>query len=219
MGNRSSRQDVFASKASHGLPVYSKRAGQELLLRTSTGPAYRFAFVDLVRVPPQASEIFRQIQPGLTLALLDEPEQDTRIVARAVYLPQSELSQSVLETSSPVKLGQPTVLDDALRVTALDHRPVLLGNEAPGFIHLAVAYRLENLSGQPLPTGNFAAQVSDGHQHLLVNPMLEPDRRVIAEQFYMVHGRDVPAAAGIGAMDLDDVAEDARIVRTVHEGS
>src|SRR5512136_175242 len=65
----------------------SLKAGDEMLLRMSTGPAYRFAFADVVRVAPQASEVFRQTRPGLTLALLSEESDSSRIVVRAVYLP------------------------------------------------------------------------------------------------------------------------------------
>lgn len=133
--------------------------GAELVLRTSTGPAWRFAFVDLVRVPPQVSEVFRQNRPGLTLALVGAPDEETRIVARAVYLPQSEVNQPA-GSENPAALGEPVVLQDALKLVVVSHRAQLSGDEPGGFVSVAVGLRLENRSGRGLPATSFSTQVT-----------------------------------------------------------
>ncbi|MBE7550028.1 MAG: type IV secretion system DNA-binding domain-containing protein [Anaerolineales bacterium] len=83
--------------------IASLRAGDELLLRMSTGPAFHFAFVDAVRIAPQASELFRQARPGLTLALLEDGEQPDRAIVRAAYA----RARARIEKPSPVSFIQP----------------------------------------------------------------------------------------------------------------
>jgi len=91
----------------------SLQPGSQLLLRMSTGVVYRFVYADTVRVAPQASEIFWQTRPGLTLVLLGD-QAETRIVIRALYVPDTELN---IVNQAPVKRtapGQRVVLDDRL---------------------------------------------------------------------------------------------------------
>jgi hypothetical protein len=143
----------------------SLRAGDELLLRMSTGPAYRFAFADAVRVAPQASEVFRQTRPGLTLALLGEAEQASRVVIRAVYIPDSELAEGGIgPLAQRVEAGRPVTLDEALRLTFLGATPFVTAATPPGYVYLAVDHVVENvLSSEALPTTVFVHQVMDGN--------------------------------------------------------
>lgn len=142
----------------------SLRAGDELLLRMSTGPTYRFAFADAVRVAPQASEVFRQTRPGLTMALLGEAEQASRVVIRAVYIPDSELAGGGIgPMAQRVEAGQPVTLDEALRLTFLGATPFAPPGTPPGYAYLAVDYAVENvLRGEALLATGFVHQVMDG---------------------------------------------------------
>ncbi len=171
-------------------------AGDELLLRMSTGPAYRFAYVDAVRVSPQASEVFRQNRPGLTLALMGEKEQSTRIIIRAVYLPESELGATAPERG-PVASGQVVPLGDELTVTVVDRYP-LSADTPVGYASLAVDYRLENTGVRPLASAAFqhrleaegmtyaAAPGVGGGAYPSLPPSIEPGRVVTATAVYAV---------------------------------
>ena len=141
----------------------SLKAGDEMLLRMSTGPAYRFAFADVVRVAPQASEVFRQTRPGLTLALLNETSDSSRIVVRAVYLPDSELSGGAAPAAQTIETGQPVTLDGALRLFYLGAAPFTTPRTPPGRVYLAVDYAVENVlpSGEMLMTTSFVHQAVD----------------------------------------------------------
>lgn len=139
--------------------IASLRAGDELLLRMSTGPAFHFAFVDAVRIAPQASELFRQARPGLTLALLDDGEQPDRAIVRAVYLPESEVSNG--GEARTVGVGQAAVLD-SLRLTCTGSEVQAPSGTPPGQLYLAVSYRLENTGLLPLLTGTFSQRLTAG---------------------------------------------------------
>jgi hypothetical protein len=135
----------------------SLKLGDELLLRMSTGSAYRFAFLDAMRVAPQASEVFRQNRPGLTLTLLGDEEQAARVIVRATYIPDSELSHGGPTTGqvNMVAIGQTAPLD-TLYLTVRAVQPVALPETPPGHVYLTVDYEVEN-SGEDLPliTGSF----------------------------------------------------------------
>jgi hypothetical protein len=139
----------------------SVRPGDELLLRMSTGPAYRFALADAVRVAPQASEVFRQTRPGLTLTLLGDADPASRIVLRATYLPESELGLALPEAAETVPLGQPAPLAQAVRLTCLAAE-LLTAAAPPGYRYLRVDYRLEHSGSGPLATGAFNHHVRAG---------------------------------------------------------
>jgi hypothetical protein len=181
----------------------SLKAGDELLLRMSTGPAYRFAFADVVRIAPQASEIFRQTRPGLTLALLSEANDSSRIVVRAVYLPDSELSGGDAPAAQAIEEGQPVTLDGALRLSYLGATPFTTPRTPAGRIYLAVDYAVENVlaSGETLLTTNFTHQAvdADGLAYPISSPVdgsttrylplpaqLEPGRVVTTTSVYAV---------------------------------
>jgi hypothetical protein len=136
--------------------------GDELLLRMSTGPAYRFAYVDAVRVAPQASEIFRQTRPGLTLTLLAESQQSTRIVLRARYLPDSDLGNTGTMAAASISPGQPIDLG-SIRLTVREHRPVVQADTPPGHVYVAITYEARNIDESlPLLPGAFTQRLEAG---------------------------------------------------------
>jgi len=136
-------------------------AGDELLLRMSTGPAYRFAYVDAVRVAPQASEIFRQSRPGLTLVLMGEEGQATRVVIRALYLPESEQGTGAPAASKGqvVAPGQSISLGQSLSVSVLESYPLPHASAPPGYVALGVDYRLENSGQQAIAAAQFQHRI------------------------------------------------------------
>jgi hypothetical protein len=131
------------------------KSGDELLLRMSTGPTYRFAFAGAVRVAPQASEIFRQTRPGLTLVLMGEAGQPTRVVIQAAYLPQSEAELDAAQPETAQPIGQAVNLNGVLKVTALGMKPVFHPHAPPGYAAIAVSYQLENVGPHPLHPATF----------------------------------------------------------------
>ncbi len=135
--------------------------GDEILLRMSTGPTYRFAYADAVRVSPQASEIFAQTRPGLVLALVGDETQPDRIIIRAVYLPGR--GESGDEPSLPVGtagLGETVEVGaGSLRLTCLDYEPKVLPGTPPGYVYLGVNFVVENRFSNTLATNAFAHQV------------------------------------------------------------
>jgi hypothetical protein len=143
----------------------SLRPGDSMLLRMSTGPTYRFAYVDVVRVAPQASEIFGQSRPGLTLALLGDVEQPARIVIRAVYIPGGVEDRRRANQVEQVSVGMPVPVGEGLWLTCLGSEPKVLPGTPPGYVHLGVNYIVENRSegGLELATGPFTHHVeADG---------------------------------------------------------
>jgi hypothetical protein len=135
----------------------SLEAGDELLLRMSTGSTYRFAYADVVRVAPQATEIFRQTRPGLILALLGDETQLSRVVIRAVYVPGGD--------------------SDSLRLTCQGSQPLVASDTPPGYVYLAVDYTLQYplTDGLPLVTASFA-------HHLAANGLTYPALQTAASR-------------------------------------
>jgi len=127
----------------------------------STGPAYRFAYVDAVRVAPQASEIFRQSRPGLTLVLMGEEGQATRVVIRAVYLPESEQGTGAPAASNAqvVAPGQSTPLGQSLVLSVLESYPLPHASAPPGYVYLGVDYRLRNNGQQAIAAAQFQHRI------------------------------------------------------------
>jgi hypothetical protein len=138
--------------------------GDELLLRMSTGSAYRFAYLDAMRVAPQASEVFRQNRPGLTLTLLGDEGQAARVIVRATYIPDSELSNGGPNAgqANGAAIGQAVALD-MLELTVRAARPVVMAQTPPGHVYMAVDYEVVN-NGESLPllTSSFLHQLSGG---------------------------------------------------------
>lgn len=137
----------------------SLKPGDEILLRMSTGPTYRFAYVDAVRVSPQASEIFSQVRPDLIVALVGDEGQPARIIIRAVYLPGRTDSDGEMAPVTVATLGEPVQVGDSLRLTCLGYEARVPPGVAPGYVQLAVRFVIENRLTEPLMTTAFAHQV------------------------------------------------------------
>lgn len=139
------------------------RPGDMLLLRMSAGgPAFRFAFVDAVRVAPQSSEVFAQNRPGLTLALVGDTEQAGRIIIRAVYLPGRSETGAGQATTVAALAERVSLREDELWLTCLDSRPLVRPDTPPGYVHLLVDYVIDNRLDEPLDTGRFVHAVEVG---------------------------------------------------------
>ena len=141
------------------------KPGDDLILRMSTGPAYRFAFADAVRVPPQASEIFRQTEPGLTLVLMGEQAQPTRVIIRAHYQHQSELETGLVNPAPTTTLGQSIHIDDLLQLTPLSARPIPNPATPAGYVTLALDVVLKNQTSRPLDTTQFQHHLQAAGAH------------------------------------------------------
>ncbi|MCP4359480.1 MAG: hypothetical protein GY796_15835 [Chloroflexi bacterium] len=150
----------------------SLQPGDQLLLRMSTGDAYRFVYADTVKVSPQASEVFRQNnRPGLTLVLLGDETSETRVVIRGVYVPDTELKLDPQAPVKPALPGKRVVLDDKIQLTYLDRKVVPAPETLGGYAYLGVNYVIEYVGGGDLPllTASFIHHVEfDG----LLYPMV-----------------------------------------------
>ena len=124
----------------------SLRSGDQMLLRMSTGPTYRFILADLVRVAPQTSEVFLQNRPGLTLVLLSD-EAESRVILRALYIPDSELGLANPEPVKQAAPGERVVLADRLRLTYLNYEIIPVPDTPPGYAYLGINFVLENVGG------------------------------------------------------------------------
>ncbi len=131
------------------------QTGDELILRMSTGSAHHFGYADAVRVAPQASEIFRQSRPGLTLALLNDSQASQRVVIRANYIPASELGPLPAGREFKAAVGEAVDLDRAVRVTCRGGRLLAKPGASPGYIYQAVDYQVRNVSEVEISTGAF----------------------------------------------------------------
>lgn len=148
-------------------------AGDQFLLRMSTGQAYRFVYADTIRVAPQASEVYGQNRPSLTLVLLGSNEE-TRIVIRALYVPDADLI-SLTDTSSPVKPIRPNqrvVLDDRVAVTFLGNEVIPAPDTLRGYAYMGVNCIIEYLDHTttgPLLTSSFIHHIEfEGLTHPMV---------------------------------------------------
>lgn len=129
--------------------------GDQMLLRLSTGVVYRFVYADTVRVAPQASEIFWQNRPGLTLVLLGDAAE-TRVVIRALYVPDLEVSGGSEPPVKRARPGQGVALDDRLRLTYLGSEIVPAPETLRGYAYLGVNYAVEAVGGDlPVLTAAF----------------------------------------------------------------
>ena len=143
---------LAASPANKQL-IAELKNGDELLLRMSTGPAYRFTVVGLVRVSPQSSESFRQNQPGMTLVLLGDEAQETRVVVQATYRPESELGLKPEAEVHKAAVGETVTLNDTLKLTVVGSRLVTRAGGLPGYVYQTVDFAVE--SEHSLTTNGF----------------------------------------------------------------
>ncbi|MCP4996943.1 MAG: hypothetical protein GY934_24675 [Gammaproteobacteria bacterium] len=145
---------IEATAANKSL-LASLTAGDEFLVRMSTGDVYRFAYADAVRVSPQASEIFRQNRPGVTLVLLGDTESDSRVVIRANYLPESDFGFTEQLPEVQAELGERVALNGSIYVTAIEAELLFEADPPPGYVWQAVQYQVENLGEVEVSTDAF----------------------------------------------------------------
>jgi hypothetical protein len=147
----------------------SLQPGDQILLRMSTGQAYRFVYAETIRIAPQASEIFWQNRPGLTLALFDSGEE-TRIVVRALYVPELDLN---IGSSAPVQQIIPNrrvVLDDKIAVTFLGSEIIPAPATLQGYAYVGVNCTIESVGGSlPRLTAAFMHHIESND---LIYPMV-----------------------------------------------
>ena len=133
--------------------------GEEILLRMSTGLTYRFTYADVVRVSPQASEIFAQTRPGLVLVLLGDQDQAARIVIRAVYLPGQGENDAEARPVAVAGLAETVSVGEGLGLTCLGYEPKVWPDTPPGYVYLEVNFIIENRLKEPLATTAFVHQL------------------------------------------------------------
>jgi hypothetical protein len=99
----------------------------------------------------------------MTIALLGDEESSTRIVIRALYLPESDLGMDFVAPIKAAAMGETVVLADTFRLTPLTSQLVELpGMVMPGYVYLAMNYSVENKSGLPMMTGAFIHNIKAG---------------------------------------------------------
>ncbi len=152
---------IAASESNKAL-LSALKPGDQLLLRTSTGPAYRFSYADTVWVAPHASEVFRQNRPGLTLVLLEDSGTEQRAVVRASYVPDSELGLDANYIEIKAALGETVTLDNVARVTTLNSRLLARPGAPPGYIYQAVDYQVRNIGEVELASSSFRHHLEAG---------------------------------------------------------
>jgi hypothetical protein len=139
------------------------KAGDELVLRQTTGSQMRFALTDAIKVPPQTTEIFKQSRPGLTLVLLGGGEDDAnRVVFRAVYIPNSNsLDDAMLDVAMP---GTPVQVSKTMLVSCLEGYPTSITGAPQGYVYYAVDYLFNNAAGEkPASLATMAHHIKDSN--------------------------------------------------------
>lgn len=99
-------------------------ADDEIVLRKSTGAVILFVYDGTVKVAPQASEIFRQEEPGITIVLLGA-EGAERVVVRGRYLANQEVAVSV--STPPVNSGVSMSTSDVTGEVPTPATPTVIG--------------------------------------------------------------------------------------------
>ncbi|HZY45681.1 MAG TPA: hypothetical protein VFF70_13125 [Anaerolineae bacterium] len=137
-----------------------KALGQadEISLDLSNGQSLKYKFAGRQLVTANASDIFAQSKPGLTLVLLGE-NSDQRIVITADYVAEQEVGKpapgSYAQINTPIVIG-------AAKVTVLSARLVI---NAPGIqvgsSFYMVDFSVENIGTTPLDAAGFLIQLQD----------------------------------------------------------
>ena len=123
--------------------------GARFTLQMNTGAALSYDFVSKDQVSRSDTGIFRQVGPGLVLALVGERDLDglptaTRTVITATYAPEQELSRTGALTSllpTPEATATPTVTPTPVPFRRLDVQ-VISVTTVPG--RVTVQMRLYN---------------------------------------------------------------------------
>lgn len=133
-------------------------ATDEIAIDLANGQSLRFKFVGRQLVTANATEIFAQTKPGLTIILLGE-NSDQRLVITASYIADSEVGKPApggyAQINTPIDIG-------GARVTVLSARLVY---NAPGIqvgsAFYLVDFSVENIGTTPLEVNGFQIQLQD----------------------------------------------------------
>jgi hypothetical protein len=133
-------------------------ATDEISIDLANGQSLRFKFEGRQLVTANATEIFAQTKPGLTIILLGE-NSDQRMVITASYIADSEVGKPApggyAQINTPIDIG-------GARVTVLSARLVY---NAPGIqvgsAFYLVDFSVENIGTTPLDVSGFQIQLQD----------------------------------------------------------
>jgi len=134
------------------------RSGDEIRMRLSNGATLLFRFVEQREAMADEADVFRQVQPRLTLIL--EKGEGTWQIALADYVAETEPVQPPSGTLAQV--GQPMRVHDA-QVTVLKGYVERGGTDLlPGTMYYVVEFSVTNVGATPLKADSFAMQLQDG---------------------------------------------------------
>ena len=155
--------DLDANKTA----VEQLSAGDAIEVTTQSGATFTFAFESRAPIAVDDKAIFEQRQPGITLVLLEEGEQE-RLVAKGRF----QVSSTGGETENVLSLGETAQLGD-VQVTAVStaylvDRPEL----QPGFAFYMVDYEIRNVGLTAFDTSKLdMTLVDDLGNRYAINPV------------------------------------------------
>ncbi len=155
--------DLDANKTA----VEQLSAGDEIELVTQSGATFTFAFDSRAPIAVDDQTIYEQRQPGITLILLEEGEQE-RLVATGRF----QVSSAGGETENVLSLGETAQLGD-VQVTAVStaylvDRPEL----QPGFAFYMVDYEIRNVGLTAFDTAKLDLTLTDDlSNRYAINPV------------------------------------------------
>ncbi len=147
--------------------VESLSAGDEIVVSTQSGATFTFAFESRAPVEVSDQTIYEQRQPGITVILLADGEQE-RLVATGRF----QEANSGAETENVVTLGETAQLGD-VQVTAVSTAYLVDRPEvAPGFAFFMVDYEIRNVGLTAFDSENLDLTLIDdlGNRYAL-NPV------------------------------------------------
>lgn len=157
----------------------SLQMGDRVLLRMSTGALLEFGIDRTARVGRQDTSVFRQVAPGVVIALLEDPGAD-RLVLYGSYPPGQELARAdELRTGGLVDAAIEEAGDSAhdettgLEVSVLSTNSVasMAGTSLPSDLALFIVDLRLQVGEPPLQTADAVFELVDatGHHHAPFN--------------------------------------------------
>lgn len=142
-------------------------AGDEIEVVTQSGATFTFAFDSRTPIAVDDRTIYDQRQPGITIILLEEGEQE-RLVATGRF----QVSSAGGETENVLSLGETAQLGD-VQVTAVSTAYIVDRPELqPGFAFYMVDYEIRNVGLTAFDTSNLdLTLVDDLGNRYAINPM------------------------------------------------
>ena len=143
------------------------KAGDEIEVRTQSGATFTFAFDSRGPAAVDDLEIYEQRQPGITMILLEDGEQERLVVAG-----RFQVSNSGGDTENVVSLGETAQLGDvqitAVSTSYIADRPEI----GPGFAFFMVDYEVRNVGLTAFDSTNLdLTLVDDLGNRYVVNPV------------------------------------------------